>query len=59
LLVSTGGERPPLDPLGARQDGLIDRSYKEKGLRAVWGRCPRAFHAGFLSSYHVRCAPRR
>lgn len=38
--------------MAPEQDGLIDREYKDKGLRAVWPRCPRAFHAGFISSYH-------
>ena len=38
------------------QDGLIDREYKERGLRTVWPRCPRAMHAGFISSCARRWA---
>jgi hypothetical protein len=38
--------------MAQEQDGVIDRQYKDTGLRAVWARCPRAYHAGFISSYH-------
>lgn len=43
-------DRSPTDT--PEQDGVIDRTYRKAGLRTVWARCPRAFHAGFLSSYH-------